>query len=420
MKKFLPIFLTIFCFSFFINISKAQTTLAAGDIAFTGYINAATDEFSFVLVKDVTAGTLINFTDNGWLNTGSFRGGESTVTWQAPAGGFFAGTEIKIVGTTATLASGGGAAGSVSGIPLGLSTSGDQILAFQGTVALPTFICAIHMNVYATSILDPVNTDAATWDNTNSNTSNGSALPPGLTTGVNCIWVGELNNSASEFDNAVFNCTGVPGTPAQLRVAVNNSANWIKSNGAPVAPVVTPSGCSFLTPLPIKLIYFSGNLNSNRTADLQWEVDGSSSVKKFELEKSRDGLLFYSISDMQSNLPQQTKYAYIDQSLTDEITFYRLKMIEPSGDVTYSNIVAINLKAENGINIYPNPITNYFIIQQTNTVIARNAILVDGLGRALMTIVCDGFNKKINTSTLPPGVYILKFEDGRTFKIVKQ
>lgn len=39
---------------------KAQTTLAAGDIAFTGYTSANTnDAFSFVLLKSVTAGTVL-------------------------------------------------------------------------------------------------------------------------------------------------------------------------------------------------------------------------------------------------------------------------------------------------------------------------------------------------------------------------
>ena len=48
----------------------AQTTLSAGDIAFTGY-NATVygNNFSFVLLKNISAGTSINFTDIGWNNT---------------------------------------------------------------------------------------------------------------------------------------------------------------------------------------------------------------------------------------------------------------------------------------------------------------------------------------------------------------
>jgi hypothetical protein len=99
-----------------------------GDIAFTGYLgfgaSASTDEFSFVLLKDITAGTVINFTDNGWLSTNVFRTGETTVTWTSSTA-LVKGTEIKIVGTTPTLA-GAGNPGTVSGTALALSANGDS------------------------------------------------------------------------------------------------------------------------------------------------------------------------------------------------------------------------------------------------------------------------------------------------------
>ncbi|MBK7432600.1 MAG: hypothetical protein IPI66_01055 [Chitinophagaceae bacterium] len=61
-------------------------------------------------------------------------------------------------------------------------------------------------------------------------------LPPTMTVGTNCIWIGDpLIAGSSEFDNAKFNCTGPLSTPAQVRAAVNNQANWITSNGAPVS-----------------------------------------------------------------------------------------------------------------------------------------------------------------------------------------
>jgi hypothetical protein len=224
---------------------KAQTTLLAGDIAFSGYSsnNAANDEFSFVLLKNITSGTAINFTDNGWLNTNVFRTGEGTLTWTSTTA-LVAGTEIKInfpaggASGTATFV-GGASAGTVTvpgGIAPSLATSGDQVLAYQGTTASPTFISGIHMNVYSVANFDPVNTDAATWDNTNSNTTNGSALPTGLTTGTNCIWVGTFNTAASEFDNAAFDCTasGIDLTTVTgIRAALNDQTKWLKTNTNP-------------------------------------------------------------------------------------------------------------------------------------------------------------------------------------------
>ena len=230
------------------NSLKAQVT-APGDIAFSGYQSDVTDQFSFVLLKSCTAGTVIHFTDNGWLNTNVFRTGETTVDWTCPAGGLPAGTEILINGLTATR-SGGGLAGTVAGTALSLSTSGDQILAYLGTAASPTFLSAIHMNVYTTLLGDPVSTTAAAWDGAGSNTGSGSALPTGLTTGVNCIWIGTLDVASSETDNSLFDCaaSGINiATEAGARAALNDQSKWtIKTNFPNPVGFTLPTGCNYL------------------------------------------------------------------------------------------------------------------------------------------------------------------------------
>src|SRR5690606_28341474 len=63
---------------------------------------------------------------------------------------------------------------------LALATSGDQILAYQGTEASPTFIAAI-------------NNEGSGWqaDATSANTS---ALPPGLVEGMTAVALVEIDN----------------------------------------------------------------------------------------------------------------------------------------------------------------------------------------------------------------------------------
>ena len=230
-------------------LPAGATTLNAGDIAFSGYIGGAptgSDGFSFVLLRNIGPGTVINFTNNGWLSTNVFRTGEETVTWTA-ASALSAGTEIFITGLSATR-SGGGPAGTVTGTALNLSLNGDQVLAYRGTAASPTFISAIHMNVYSVANGDPVTTTAAAWDGT-ANTQNASALPTGLTTGVNCIWIGTQDVIGSEFDNSRYgNCANpaVPGAIAALRASLNNQANWTSTNGDP-AGFSLPTGCNYLS-----------------------------------------------------------------------------------------------------------------------------------------------------------------------------
>ena len=41
------------------------------------------DEFAFVPLVDLTLGTVIKFTDNGWYAAGGFRSNEGIVTYTA-------------------------------------------------------------------------------------------------------------------------------------------------------------------------------------------------------------------------------------------------------------------------------------------------------------------------------------------------
>lgn len=45
--------------------SDMATSLAAGDIALVGYDADNPDDFAFVILRDIEAGTSITFTDNG-------------------------------------------------------------------------------------------------------------------------------------------------------------------------------------------------------------------------------------------------------------------------------------------------------------------------------------------------------------------
>ncbi len=238
--------------------SRAQTTLSAGDIAFTGYIfnntaPPAGDAFSFVLLANITSGTQVRFTDNGWLGS-SFRTGESDILWTSNAA-YAAGTEITITSgaSTATL-NNSSSAGSltVSGTsPFSLGFNGDQIICYQGSSlsSSATFITAIHSNVYSTTNGDPVTTTASAWDGTTNNSA-ASGMPTGLTGGATAIWLGTQGDISSEAVNAKFNCSGNLSTVLNVKSSIYNFSNWTKDLngvGSGTAPSFSlPSGCSYL------------------------------------------------------------------------------------------------------------------------------------------------------------------------------
>ncbi|WP_309737828.1 ExeM/NucH family extracellular endonuclease [Chamaesiphon sp. OTE_20_metabat_361] len=174
--------------------------LNPGDIAFVQYNADNTDNFAFVTLVTIPAGEVILFTDNGWLNTNAFRTGEGIITWTAPAGGVTAGTVVTI-DTTPTATAGA----VVETGDLNFAAAGDQIIAFQGSLASPTAIAAL-------------NNDGSSVFQTTASDTNTSALPQGLVIGTSAVAIAEI-------DNARYTGT-TTGDRATLQAALYNPANW--------------------------------------------------------------------------------------------------------------------------------------------------------------------------------------------------
>ncbi len=231
--KSFSFFIALFCA---VNFGFGQTTLAAGDIAITGVNSDGTDEFSFVLLKDIVSGTVINFTDNGWQNTGNFRRisgnlTEGILTWVATTD-FSCGTEITI--STSPLPSSVTSSGSFP-----LAVGGDQILAYQGTTASPSFIYAIN---FASN---------STWSNAID--SNTSALPSNLTEGINAIYIGN-------FDNGNYNCA-VTSDQSLILAGISSASNWNRDD----INRFTLGGCSYTCSACPTTVTWNGSAWSNGT-----------------------------------------------------------------------------------------------------------------------------------------------------------
>ena len=183
-----------------------MTTLAPGDIAITSYYadgaDATTDNFSFVSLVPLTAGTVVYFTDAGWLTTGGFFGAtEDVVTYTVPPGGLAAGTVITLNG-------------------LSFNVNGDSIIAYQS----PTPTTGPFTNVFGVDFAD----SNTAWEPEAINTTT-SALPAGLTAGTTGL--------AFAQDNGAY--TGpLTGTREQILANIANPANWTLTNNA--TPVTAP------------------------------------------------------------------------------------------------------------------------------------------------------------------------------------
>jgi hypothetical protein len=217
---------------FLYNTAISQTTLSPGDIVISVYNEDGDDDFAFVLLTDIASGTVIKFTDDGWLpEAGEFRDSEGEVTWTATSD-LPKGTEI-IIYAPGDLGSGPGistnfgtAVESDNSFSIAAS-SGDQIIAFQGDKA--TSPTPIYMFDSSTSGLETLDADVSANED--------SGLPTGLTSGTTAYVVG----SATQ-DNFQYNCPSISdATAANILASFMNGSNYTSSTTTTYAPV----GCNY-------------------------------------------------------------------------------------------------------------------------------------------------------------------------------
>lgn len=258
MKCIKPILLaTAFFFMAGFQSLRSQTTLAAGDILFTGFNGIpsggiAPDTFSFVLLTPISSGTVIYFTERGyqggpWQASGSTEG---TISWTSGSA-LAIGQEVEIGGLGANAArvngTPNGSVAIVSGgnvtTGLSLSNAGDQVIAFQGAAGDPTngsvtFIAGINWALSCGTTSD------ATWNGAGCTYGpQSSTMPPGLTGGTHAFLAGTAG-SVPNNDHGRFNCAGAPySSVVSLKAAILTKSNWVFSSGAGQVYDLAP-GCT--------------------------------------------------------------------------------------------------------------------------------------------------------------------------------
>lgn len=121
--------------------------------------------------------------------------------------------------------------------------------------------------------------------------------------------------------------------------------------------------------LPVNLVSFTGK-NIDNANILHWITSIEFNNDRFEIERSEDGINFYTIGSVNSKGNNSTKQAYefYDTKFIKEKNYYRLLQIDVDGKKTYFDIVSIESLRNNMFSIYPNPATDEINILTTGNV----------------------------------------------------
>jgi len=171
--------------------------------------------------------------------------------------------------------------------------------------------------------------------------------------------------------------------------------------------------------LPLRLVDFSVTAAANCN-NLQWKTADELNTSSFEIEKSIDGITYNPVGTRTAIGSGNNMYRFDDCSVSAGKLFYRLKMVDRSGDFTYSSIVSIDRRSGISLSISPNPAKDIVWIASNNISLINTIVKVtDAGGRLVQQGVVTSLPHSLNVQALPQGLYYIHFTNGTTLKMIK-
>jgi hypothetical protein len=172
-------------------------------------------------------------------------------------------------------------------------------------------------------------------------------------------------------------------------------------------------------PLGIKLENIAA-VNIGKKNRIDWSAISEASGDYFELERSEEGIHFTKLAVVSAK-GSESNYSYWDESPLNGINYYRLKMIGLNGGSSYSKTVSakVNTGAAATVTVYPNPVRDVVTVKVTGGTENGNISLVDLSGRTLRSMTVSAAETAIDMSSLPPGIYFIKYADKNLMETIK-
>jgi len=249
-----------------------------------------------------------------------------------------------------------------------------------------------------------------------------------FSTNLNTTFIAKLTQPGSMWKNcgtAVRNTTGFIGAYETGTIQTPNTL------------IIDDSIFTFSTdqltvvnPLPILLQSFNAIKINSTCASIDWSLtECCSNDARFEIQKSRDSRTFTPLITVPGNETSRF-YNYNDTRLEKGITYYRLKMTDADGKISYSKLVAVINESEGLLitSLSPNPVMNEVFLNISSAKSGSIKLAIYDLSGRITSQwtdnVREGSNSvRFNTNKIAGGIYLLavQLDDNRSvIRFVKQ
>lgn len=187
-----------------------------------------------------------------------------------------------------------------------------------------------------------------------------------------------------------------------------------------------------LTALPVTVEYFKG-WNNGQENRLEWKISCTNTPgATMVLERSRDARRFTDIYSIYATALQCLQpFYFADKTAASGVNYYRLRMADADGKISYSSIIALSSKdiPVSMMQLMPNPVQTNAVLKVYSNESARMEIVITDIqgkriSHQVVSLINGQNNINLSCTGLPSGSYQLTSitETGirQTLQFIKQ
>jgi uncharacterized repeat protein (TIGR01451 family) len=200
-----------------------------------------------------------------------------------------------------------------------------------------------------------------------------------------------------------------PVSSVPLNSVIPNSVGIYFDYNAPVITNIANTTIALAT-VPLNLLSFRGMTDaSGKNALLTWETSEERNTAYFEIQSGNDGTRFEPVGNVRANGSGSGNYRFV-KSLQQDLTYFRLKMVDIDGRFTYSPVVKVRMqKPGTAFAILTNPVKQKMIVEVFDESLFNSvATIVDNTGRVMYSFTIKQNRQDVDVRNLATGIYYVR------------